>query len=137
MASCSYSKSIISLVSDPNYTFLQFSLTPEKIGLVFLSNSVLYILVAPFAGKIADKIVSETLCYTIWCVCVCVCDCGVWVLCVYTCVCLPEFSCSSSMPFYQIHSQAFYISQLLFLHSKSTNGCNINTWKIEGLHGNM
>ena len=85
MASCSYSESIISLVSDPNYTFLQFSLTPEKIGLVFLSNSVLYILVAPFAGKIADKIVSETLIIP-YGVCVCVWLCGVCVLCVYVSV---------------------------------------------------
>ena len=63
--------SIISLVSDHNCTFLQFSLTPEKIGLVFLSNSVLYVLVAPFAGKIADKIVSETLVIP-YGVCICV-----------------------------------------------------------------
>ena len=55
---------------------LQFSLTPEKIGLVSLSNSVLYILVALFAGKISDKIVSETLrLVTSYCVCVCVCVC--------------------------------------------------------------
>ena len=63
------------MVSDPNCTFLQFSLTPEKIGLVFLSNSVLYVLVAPFAGKIADKIVSETLVIPYYGVCTCVlCD---------------------------------------------------------------
>ena len=38
---------------------LQFNLTPDKVGLVFLSSSVFYVLTAPFAGKIADKIVSK------------------------------------------------------------------------------
>ena len=40
------------------YIFLQFYITPDKVGLVFLSSSVFYVISAPIAGKIADKIVS-------------------------------------------------------------------------------
>ena len=38
---------------------MQFGLTPDKIGLVFLANAVPYAACAPLSGLLADKIVSQ------------------------------------------------------------------------------
>ena len=43
------------------HIYTQFSLTPEKFGLVYLSVSVSYITLAPIIGKIADKMVKKLL----------------------------------------------------------------------------
>ena len=40
---------------------MQFSLTPVRIGVSFLSLSVFYMLSAPVAGKLADKIVIKII----------------------------------------------------------------------------
>ena len=37
---------------------MQFGLTPDKIGIVFLANAVPYAACAPLSGLLADKIVS-------------------------------------------------------------------------------
>ena len=38
--------------------FIQFGLTPDKIGLVFIALSLPYAVSAPLAGKLADVTVS-------------------------------------------------------------------------------
>ena len=37
---------------------MQFGLTPDKIGIVFLANAIPYAACAPLSGLLADKIVS-------------------------------------------------------------------------------
>lgn len=46
-------------IHDHCYLHAQFYLTPDKIGLVSLSTAVMYVLTAPFVGKIADKMVFQ------------------------------------------------------------------------------
>jgi hypothetical protein len=40
---------------------MQFGLTPDKIGLVFLANAVPYAACAPLSGILADKTVRESM----------------------------------------------------------------------------
>ena len=39
----------------------QFSLTPDKIGLGFLADSLFYVIFAPIMGKLSDKTVKKLL----------------------------------------------------------------------------
>ena len=39
--------------------YAQFGLTPDKIGIVFLSSAVPYAATAPLSGLLADKFVSQ------------------------------------------------------------------------------
>ena len=44
---------------------MQFGLTPDKIGIVFLANAIPYAACAPLSGLLADKIVSVKLIHTL------------------------------------------------------------------------
>ena len=42
---------------------MQFGLSPDKVGLVFLASSIPYVTFAPFSGLLADKVVSNMIVY--------------------------------------------------------------------------